>query len=194
MSAKKKKVAVEKKSQDILPSTQAATEEKESTISETKRTFWDRIPKYKWWVTPLNIFLISVFLIIIDVVTKPNTAWIRVDWAWWAVGGLFFVYLVSFIIFKRPAIAWIVGPILMIGASCLLLAIDLVFPPNDGQLGMEWIRLDWAFIPIAALLTFGVLIPIATKFGRKKEKPIEKFKKEIAEMQKQDVSLDKSSE
>ena len=58
----------------------------------------------------------------------------------------------------------------MVGTSGLLLAIDLVFPPNDGALGM-----DWALIPIAALLTFGVLIPIVTKFGRKKEKPIEKL-------------------
>ncbi len=189
MSAKKKKETIEINSKDILQSIQATTQEKESNISHTKRTFWDRIPKYKWWVTPLNIFLISVFLIIIDVVTLPNTAWIRVDWAWWAVGGLFFAYIVSFIIFKRPAIAWIVGPILMFGASGLLLAIDLVFPPNDGPIGM-----DWAIIPISALLTFGVLIPIVTKFGRKKEKPIEKFRKEIAEMQKQDVSLDASQE
>ncbi len=194
MSAKKKNETKEINSKDLLQSTQKTTQEKESNNLQTKRTFWDRIPKYKWWVTPLNIFLISVFLIIIDVVTLPNTAWIRVDWAWWAVGGLFFAYLVSFIIFKRPAIAWIVGPILMIGASGLLLAIDLVFPPNDGQLGMEWIRLDWAIIPITALLTFGVLIPIVTKFGRKKEKPIEKFKKAIAEMRKQDESLDNSQE
>lgn len=189
MSAKKKKETVEKNSKDVLQSTQTISQEKESNNLQTKRTFWDRIPKYKWWVTPLNFFLISAFLIIIDVVTPPNTAWIRVDWAWWAVGGLFFAYIVSFIILKRPAIAWIVGPILMVGASGLLLAIDLVFPPNDGPLNM-----DWAIIPITALLTFGVLIPIVTKFGRKKEKPIEKFKKEIAEMQKQDDSLNESPE
>jgi len=142
-----------------------------------KRTFWDRIPKYKWWVTPLNILLICGFLIIIDVVTEPNTALWNIDWAWWAVGGLIFTYIVSFIVFKRPAIAWIVGPILMLGVSGLLLAIDLVFEPNAG-----WLGLDWAAIPIAALLTFGILIPIFTKFGRKKEKPIEKFRKAIAEM------------
>jgi len=189
MCAKKKKAKLEANSNDILQSTNAITQEKESSSSQAKRTFWDRIPKYKWWVTPLNFFLISAFLIIIDVVTPPNTAWIRVDWAWWAVGGLFFAYIVSFIILKRPAIAWIVGPILMFGASGLLLAIDLVFPPNDGPLNM-----DWAIIPITALLTFGVLIPIVTKFGRKKEKPIEKFKKEIAEMQKQDVSSDANPE
>jgi len=189
MSVKKKKEKLEINSKDILQSTQVTTQEKDSNNLPSKRTFWDRIPKYKWWVTPLNIFLISVFLIIIDVVTLPNTAWIRVDWAWWAVGGLFFAYLVSFIIFKRPAIAWIVGPILMIGASGLLLAIDLVFPPNDGPLGM-----DWAIIPITALLTFGVLIPIVTKFGRRKEKPIEKFKKAIADMQQQDESSDTSQE
>ena len=54
--------------------------------------------------------------------------------------------------------------------------------------------MDWAIIPITALLTFGVLIPIVTKFGRRKEKPIEKFKKAIAEMQKQDESTDTSQE
>ncbi len=156
---------------------------------QSKRTFWDRIPKYKWWVTPLNITLISLFLIIIDVVTAPNTAWARIDWAWWAVGGLYFAYAVSFILLKRPAIAWVVGPILMVGTSILLLAIDLVFPPNDGPLHM-----DWALIPIAALLTFGVLIPIVTKFGRKKEKPIEQFRKALAEMTKDEASVEISQE
>jgi hypothetical protein len=165
------------------------TQEEKNYEHQTKRTFWDRIPKYKWWVTPLNILFISSFLIIIDVVTPPNTAWARIDWAWWAVGGLFFAYIVSFIIFKRPAIAWIVGPTLMVGASGLLLAIDLVFPPNDGPLGM-----DWAIIPIAALLTFGVLIPIVTKFGRKKEKPIERFRKALADMKKDEVSPEISQE
>ena len=165
---------------------------KETSDSEdlqSKRSFWDRIPKYKWWVTPLNILFICIFLVVIDIVTLPNTAPLLIDWAWWPIGGLIFAYVVSFIIIKRPAIAWIVGPILMLGASGLLLAIDLIFQPNAGPL-----HLDWALIPISALLTFGILIPIITKFGRKKEKPIEKFRKEIAEMQKQDVSLDKSSE
>ena len=181
MSAKKKKETVEKNSKDVLQSTQTISQEKESNNLQTKRTFWDRIPKYKWWVTPLNILLIGIFLVVIDVITLPNTGFLRIDWAWWPIGGMFFGYIVSFIIFKRPEIAWIVGPILMVGASGLLLAIDLVFPPNDGFLGM-----DWAIIPITALLTFGVLIPIVTKFGRKKEKPIDKFRKAVAEMKKQE--------
>lgn len=148
-----------------------------------ERTFWDRIPKYKWWVTPLNILIVCIFLVIIDLATLPNTAFLHIDWAWWPIGGLIFAYLVSFIIFKRPEIAWIIGPILMVGTSVLLLALDLVFPPNDG-----FLRLDWALIPIAALLTFGVLIPIITKFGRKKEKPIDKFRKAIAELKDQEMT------
>ncbi|MBN1329465.1 MAG: hypothetical protein JXA54_08325 [Candidatus Heimdallarchaeota archaeon] len=158
-------------------------EEQEITDIRDKRTIWDRIPKYKWWVTPLNILLICLFLVVIDIFTLPNTAPHRIDWAWWPVGGLIFAYVVSFIVFKRTEIAWIIGPILMIGTSGLLLALDLVFPPNDGLL-----HLDWAIIPIAALLTFGVFIPIITKFGRKKEKPIEKFRKAITEL---DVHEDK---
>ncbi|MHA1124277.1 MAG: hypothetical protein ACTSO7_03865 [Candidatus Heimdallarchaeota archaeon] len=159
-----------------------STEEtNDSETYESKRSFWDRIPKYKWWVTPLNILFICIFLVVIDIVTQPNTAPLWIDWAWWPLGGLIFAYVVSFIIIKRPAIAWIVGPILMLGASGLLLAIDLIFPPNTGPL-----HLDWALIPIAALLTFGILIPIITKFGRKKEKPIERFRREIAEMEKQE--------
>ncbi len=156
----------------------------EKTIKEfaTKRTFWDRIPTFKWWVTPLNIGLICIFLLVIDIVTLPNTAFLQIDWAWWPIGGLIFTYVVSFIIFKRPEIAWIVGPILMVGASGLLLALDLIFPPNDGF----W-KLDWAIIPIAALLTFGVLIPIVTKFGRKKDKPIDKFRKAVEEMKQQEL-------
>ncbi|NHJ87676.1 MAG: hypothetical protein FK734_19600 [Asgard group archaeon] len=146
-----------------------------------ERTFWDRIPRYRWWVTPLNILLICIFLIIIDIATPPNTSFWRIDWAWWPIGGLIFAYLVSFILIKRPSIAWIVGPILMVGTSGLLLAIDLVFPPNDGLL-----HTDWAVIPIAALLTFGVLIPIVTKLGRKQEKPILKFRKAVSEMEKQE--------
>ncbi|NHK32959.1 MAG: hypothetical protein FK730_16550 [Asgard group archaeon] len=149
---------------------------------DAKKTLWNRIPKYKWWVTPLNIILISLFLIIVDIVTKPNTAFINIDWAWWPIGGLLLLYLISFIISKRPTLAWIVGPILMIITSILLLVIDLINPPNDGLL-----RLDWATIPIAALLIFGILIPIITKFGRKKEKPIDRFRKALADMEKQDL-------
>ena len=151
----------------------------------TKRTLWDRIPKYKWWVTPLNILFICIFLFIIDLVTLPNTSFINIDWAWWPIGGLVFAYLVSFILFKRPEIAWIVGPILMVGTSILLLAIDYAFGPNDG-----FLKLDWAIIPVTALFTFGVLIPIITKFGRKKEKPLERFREAIAEMKKQESELD----
>jgi hypothetical protein len=147
----------------------------------TRSNFWDRIPKFKWWVTPLNIFLICVFLVIIDVVTPPNNALLNIDWAWWPIGGLIFAYALSFIIFKRPEIAWIVGPLLMLGTSILLFAIDIVFPPNDG-----FLKLDWAVIPITALLTFGVLIPIVTKFGRKKEKPIDKFRKAVEEIKQQE--------
>ncbi|MFW9924767.1 MAG: hypothetical protein ACFFDW_15915 [Candidatus Thorarchaeota archaeon] len=152
-----------------------------------KRTFWDRIPKYKWWVTPLNILFISLFLVVIDVLTLPNTGFLRIDWAWWPIGGLFFAYAVSFILFKRPEIAWIVGPIVMVGTSVLLLAIDYAFGPNNGPL-----HLDWAIIPISALLTFGVLIPIVTKFGRKKEKPIDKFRKAVEEMKSQNEKVNDS--
>ena len=156
-------------------------ETNDSEAFQSKRSFWDRIPKYKWWVTPLNILFICIFLVVIDIVTLPNTAPLWIDWAWWPIGGLIFSFVVGFIIIKRPAIAWIVGPILMLGASGLLLAMDLVFPPNSGLL-----HLDWALIPISALLTFGILIPIITKFGRKKEKPIERFRKELDEMKKQE--------
>ena len=165
---------------------------KETSDSEdlqSKRSFWDRIPKYKWWVTPLNILFICIFLVVIDIVTLPNTAPLLIDWAWWPIGGLIFAYVVSFIIIKRPAIAWIVGPILMLGASGLLLAIDLIFPPNAGPL-----HLDWALIPISALLTFGILIPIITKFGRKKEKPIERFRQELDEIKKQEELAQESVE
>ena len=144
--------------------------------------FWDRIPKYKWWVTPLNLLLICIFLIVIDIVTGPNKAFLRIDWAWWPVGGIFFAYAVSFIFFKRPEMVWITGPLLMTGISILLLALDLAFPPNDGFL---W--LDWALIPIAALLTFGVAIPIVTKFGRKKEKPVERFRKAVSDMKQREL-------
>lgn len=144
-------------------------------------SFWDKIPKFKWWVTPLNLLMICLFLILIDLATPPNKAFLWIDWAWWPVGGIFFIYAVSFIVFKRPAIAWIIGPLLMIGVSGLLLAIDLIYPPNDGFLSM-----DWAHIPIAALLTFGVAIPIITKLGRKKDKPIEKFRKAVAEIKRRE--------
>lgn len=157
-------------------------DEKEVQKFTTKRTFWDRIPTFKWWVTPLNIGLICIFLLVIDIVTLPNTAFWQIDWAWWPIGGLIFAYVVSFIIFKRPEIAWIVGPILMVGTSVLLFALDFAFPPNDGLL-----KLDWAIIPIVACLTFGVLIPIVTKFGRKKEKPIDKFRKAVEEMKQQEM-------
>ncbi|MBD3189819.1 MAG: hypothetical protein GF308_04205 [Candidatus Heimdallarchaeota archaeon] len=159
-----------------------AVGQKEEEENLQEGSFWDRIPKYHWWVTPVNLLVISLFLFIIDLVTPPNTHFLRIDWAWWPIGGLFFAYAVSFIIFKRPAIAWIIGPIMMVGVSGMLLAIDLVFGPNNGLIG-----LDWATIPIAALLAFGVFIPIITKLGRKKKKPTEKFRRAVAQLQKRET-------
>ncbi len=52
-----------------------------------------------------NILFICIFLVVIDIVTLPNTAPLWIDWAWWPIGGLIFAYVVSFIIIKRPAIA-----------------------------------------------------------------------------------------
>ncbi|MEA2069741.1 MAG: hypothetical protein U9O98_00470 [Asgard group archaeon] len=168
-----------KDSQKGLSKTKKVKAVEEKNFNE-ERTFWDRIPTFRWWVTPLNILFICLFLIVIDIVTQPNTSWLGIDWAWWPIGGLWFVYAVSFIFFKRPAIAWIIGPILMIGISGLLFALDYVFPRTDPSPSI-----DWAYIPAAAILTFGVLIPIISKVGRKRKKPIEKFRKAVSEMEKE---------
>jgi len=149
---------------------------------ELEQTFWDRIPEFKWWVTPLNILLVSIFLIIIDIFTKPNAAFLWIDWAWWPIGGLLFAYILGLILFRRPAIAWLFFPILMIVTSILLLVADIISGPNDWILG-----LDWAIIPIAAMIVFGVLIPIITKLGQIREKPIDKFRKALEKFNEQEI-------
>ena len=120
--------------------------------------------KYKWWVTPVNLIIISGFLFIIDFATGPPARFI--DWAYWPTLGFLMVYLLNTVVVRKPELAWFVGPVFFFLLSIFLLVLDLAYGENN----KIWF-MDWAPIPIGALLTFGTLIPIIVQLGIKKKPP-----------------------
>ena len=134
--------------------------------------------KYKWWVTPINLIIISGFLFIIDYATGLQERFI--DWAYWPALGLLLIYLLNIAVVRRPELAWFVGPVFFFLLSIFLLIIDLAYGDND----LIW-SMDWAPIPIGALLTFGTIIPIIVQLGIKKKPPKDRIEELENKMQNQ---------
>ncbi len=147
------------------------------------------IKKFKWWVTPLNFVIMAGFLAIIDysVGNPPRTF----DWAYWPALGFLLIYILNIIVVRRPELAWFVGPTFFLLLSIYLLIIDLAYGPND----LIWF-LDWAPIPIGALLTFGTIIPIIVQLGKKKMLPRKRLeeleKKRVTQEEKEKVEAENS--
>ena len=143
------------------------------TQKEEKRNF----EKFKWWVTPLNLIVISCFLVIIDYSTGMPVK--TIEWAYWPALGFLLIYLLNIAVVRRPEMAWLVGPIFFILLSIFLLIIDLAYGPNN----LIWF-LDWSPIPIGALLTFGTIIPIIVQLGKRKKSPKERIEELERKIQK----------
>jgi len=127
--------------------------------------------KFKWWVTPLNITILASFFVIIDLSTgKGEHVLLGLDWAIWPVVGLILLYLMNLAVVSKPELAWAVGPTFFLLLSIFLIILDRVYSTNDG-----WLGLDWAYIPVATLLTFGTIIPTITHLGRSKKTPQQRF-------------------
>ncbi len=138
--------------------------------------------KFKWWVTPLNLIVIASFLVIIDYSTG-NTH--TLEWAHWPALGLLLIYVLNIIVVRRPELAWFVGPTFFLLLSIYLLIIDLAYGSNN----QIWF-LDWAPIPIGALLTFGTITPIIVQLGKKKMLP----RKRLEELEKKRVNQEEVDE
>ena len=132
--------------------------------------------QFKWWVTPLNVLFICLFIIGIDMSTGPTIGWTGIDWAFWPVIGIIGFFLIAWVLARRPESFWIMGPLSFVLVSLFLFAIDKTYGENSGFLG-----LDWAQIPILALLTFGFIIPVISKLGYKSLSPEQKFESLIRE-------------
>ncbi len=139
------------------------------------------IKKFKWWVTPLNLVVMAGFLAIIDysIGNPPRTF----DWVYWPALGFLLIYVLNIIVVRRPELAWFVGPTFFLLLSIYLLIIDLAYGSND----LIWF-LDWAPIPIGALLTFGTIIPIIVQLGKKKMHP----RKRLEELEKKRVNQEEN--
>ncbi len=136
------------------------------------------IKRFKWWVTPLNVLVVCIFILSIDVFTGSNkNPYFYVDWAFWPIIGILSLFFIATLLTKRPESFWIVGPLIFVNISLLLFFIDRAYGDNTGILG-----LDWAHIPISILLTFGFLIPVISRLGYRKPTAEEKFKRHVGEL------------
>ncbi len=141
------------------------------------------LEKYKWWVTPINLLVISGFLVVIDLVTgNPQGS---LEWVQWPAIGLMLIYAMNVIVVKKPEMAWFVGPAFFLFLAIFLLILDLVYGPNEGLLFT-----DWALIPVGALLAFGTIIPVIVHLGKRKKPPrmrLEEFKQKMQIQEDTDV-------
>ncbi|MHA1912181.1 MAG: hypothetical protein ACTSYA_10845 [Candidatus Kariarchaeaceae archaeon] len=132
--------------------------------------------KFKWFVTPLNLFLTCFFIAGIDYVTKPNEARFNLDWALWPIIGILFLFSAAALLSKRPESFWIMGPLIFIELSVFLFTLDKAYGSNSGVFD-----LDWSQIPILTFLIFGFAIPLVSKIGFESPTIDEKFDKMVGE-------------
>ena len=127
---------------------------------------------YKWWVTPTNLLLISMFLFIVDYATKQanDKPYTFNTWSTWGILLIWLLFLVREGMTRHPRTAWLFLPSVMLVIAVYLLILDWANTPNEGPLG-----LDFALIPSSALIIFGTLIPIISKLGKKEPTSLERF-------------------
>lgn len=135
-------------------------------VTENKKK--SNFEKFKWWVTPLNLLLIAGFVTIIDLATGTPPG--SIEWAYWPAIGLLLIYILNLAVVRKPELAWFVGPAFFLLISVFLLILDIAYEPNTG-----FLNLDWATIPIGALLIFGTIIPILVLLGKRKKTPKMRF-------------------
>ena len=144
--------------------------------SEKKEKPRKRFRRYKFWVTPLNILFLCLFIAGIDMAIVPIDSPFQMHWAFWPIIGIITIFLLALILSKRPESFWVIAPLIFANISMLLYFIDRSYGENDGIFG-----LDWALIPTLALLIFGFAIPVVSRLGYIKETPEDKFKKMVGE-------------
>jgi hypothetical protein len=125
------------------------------------------VPRFKWWVAPANLIMISLFLYILDdrIRSLYNT---EIPWSLWGIAGLWLLYFSGIALSYRPEESWMIVPIFFSLLSLLLASVDVYTNIRTITFAS---RLTWSFYPIVTLVTFFVILPIISFIGKKSKHP-----------------------
>ncbi len=129
------------------------------------------LPRFKWWVAPLNLTLISILLILIEL-GADGGKFDEFQWSFWAVGGLWLVYGLGVMLSFRSEDAWILVPVFFIFVAVFLALLDLNIT-SSYSMKKQFLGLTWSYYPIVIIIIAFVIMPIISFVGRKQKKPVE---------------------
>lgn len=116
---------------------------------------------FKKWATPSLIVLISLMLFALDATVDGDVSQWEIEWAHWATVGIWFIYIPTQLLRTAPIYGWLIIPFGGLLASIFFFLVDRSNGENIGFLG-----LDWAWFVILPIITFLVLFPIISHYGR----------------------------
>ncbi len=130
------------------------------------------LPRFKWWVAPLNLLLLSLLLIFIELGSEGGKFG-KFQWSFWAVGGLWLLYGIGVLLSFRPDDAWVLVPLFFILVAVFLALLDLSIPTDRSN---NIFGLTWSYYPIIVILIVFVIMPLVSFLGRKQKRPVELLK------------------
>jgi hypothetical protein len=134
------------------------------------------IPRFKWWVAPLNMIFFSILISFYDLGIRINNPGIF-PWSIWAIIGMWLIYFLGVALSHRPHDAWLIIPIFFILLSMFLASIDWAITDESNEI---LFKLSWSFYPITTILVLFVILPVITFTGRQSKRPLEMLREIIA--------------
>ncbi len=134
------------------------------------------IPRFKWWVSVLNMVFLSTMLVLIEF-GADGWQFDEFQWSLWAIGGIWLIYGVGIILSFRPEDTWLLVPFFFILVCGFLALLDL----DTRRISSDEPRfgLTWSYYPIIVILFLFVLMPLVSFMGRKQKKPVEMLREII---------------
>lgn len=143
-------------------------------------------PRFKWWVAPINLIFISIFLYLLDQSIRflnPH----NIPWSIWAISGIWLIYVLGLVLSYRPEEAWMIVPFFFFLLCVFLASIDLYVKTTQEAI---FLGLTWSFYPIVTILVLFVILPLVTFAGRKTKHPVEVLQ-EIIELEDSETGVEK---
>ena len=117
---------------------------------------------FRKWGTPALLILISLMLLLLDLLLDGKFNEWALEWAHWAVLGIWTLYVPVQLLRLNPNYGWLIVPFAGILFSLFFFYLDKLRGENTGFLGI-----DWAWSVIIPIITFIVAFPIVSHYARK---------------------------
>ncbi len=148
--------------------------EKEINPSEATHVVKRGQSRFNWWVTPVNLFLISIMFLLLELGTNSGS-FTSFKWSPWVVAGIWIIYFGALFLTLRIEDSWFYASLIFVGFCVYLALLDLEFPSKQPTV----LGLTWSFYPIVIILFLLVLLPVNSYFGQKRKQSVELLKEVI---------------